>query len=147
MLTSAVCRQMLFFISRSLDMEFDPAPGVKVGGEISQSFLSLRVPVAALMGDLDNFTEEYIIPAVAPFLAKLISHGAEVCYELPLPRDMICCRHLFDGMSLRAIFTPVFSDPVLGDVFVPKSDWSKYDPSGYEIRFDMLHSRRRALAA
>lgn len=137
-----LCRYFTSLVSRSLFAEYHSGPEAKVGKELSQTWVSVRVPREDIGLGIEDFIDKYILPSVAPFLAKLISKNAGYCYDLHLVADRSNARHSFNGVSMRCVQTPFFSDPVLGDVYIPRCDWEKYQPQGYEFRFDILHSRR-----
>lgn len=145
-----IARSMLVLIGRYRQMDYS---GPTVSGDkihipgATQSTFKIWISPHDLLLSSDELSDKYFIPAVAPFLAKLIEHDAGVSHDLPLPYGRDSARHVYNGISMRCIITPTFSDPNLGDVFVPQEDWGKYEPTGYEIRFDIVHSRRQAMAA
>jgi hypothetical protein len=139
---SILCRWLLVHLSRSLNAEYRPGPEAIIGQALSQTWVETRVDCHALKLDIDDFADRHLIQLIAPFLSKIIQQNAGYFYDLPLWNDRPNARGSFDGLLMRCTFTPLFSDPMLGDVYVPQADWEKYVPCGYEIRFDVLHSRR-----
>lgn len=149
--SSMLCREMIRLLAEPLNAVYRPGPAPR-DVQSSQTGISIKIPVDVLSQTLDNVSDRYLIPHVAPFLTVLISKSAGFCYDLELTaRAQSSARHSYAGMSLRVVQMPIFSDAVLGDIYVPQSDWNKFEPVAYEFRFDVLHSPRtdvaRAIAA
>lgn len=142
-----LCRALLHLAGPPANLTYR-AYGAPKGVETSQSYTKARIPHGALAGTIDDVIGEFLVPCVAPLVARLVQKNAGFSYDLPLTsRAQSSARCMYSGLAMRCVQLPIFSDAVLGDFFVPQADWPKFTPIAYDFRFDVLHSPRLAVAA
>lgn len=103
---SMICRNMIFLLRRELE------PGMLERGQNVPNVIwgdMLQRHVEFEPGDmtqsLDDYAE-YMVPHAMALASLLRMADAQQVFDLPLPEGFVCCRHTFDGISLRLIVQP-----------------------------------------
>lgn len=104
---SMICREFMFSVRKLqpslvlLHADEDAPPP-----DVSHSYALIEnLDVADFLLTLDDFSEKYIMPVASKFADHLVSHEARVTYALSLTQTEYACRHVYDGLSVRARLT------------------------------------------
>jgi hypothetical protein len=137
---SALCRQMIRLTRGSLGaVEFVPSPesgwlGAYKGCD--QKYVEFMLDPEDLLLSLEDFSDNFLVAGAGVFASELKHKDIGFSYDLWLPDGKVAARHVFDGLSMRAVLTPLVMPERIEALAGEKV-------GAYSLRFDVLYSSER----